>query len=37
MLSNTAEIDQTLHHIEYAKQSLRDEKVFFNEHIKVVV
>ena len=35
MLSNSAEIDQTLHLIEQAKQSLRDEKIHFDEHIKV--
>ncbi len=35
MLSNVAEIDQTLHFIEYAKQTLRDEKIRFDEHIKV--
>ena len=35
MLSNSAEIDQTLHLIEQAKQSLRDEKIHFNEHVKV--
>jgi phosphotransferase system enzyme I (PtsI) len=35
MLSNAAEIDQTLVHIEYAKQTLRDDKIDFNEHIKV--
>ncbi len=35
MLSNASEIDQTLHLIEYAKQSLRDEKVAFNEKILV--
>lgn len=35
MLSNVAEIDQTLHLIEYAKQTLRDEKIHFDEHIKV--
>ncbi|SOD17022.1 phosphoenolpyruvate--protein phosphotransferase [Nitrosomonas ureae] len=35
MLSNVAEIDQTLHYIEYAKQTLRDDKIQFDEHIKV--
>jgi phosphotransferase system enzyme I (PtsI) len=35
MLSNIAEIDQTLHYIEYAKQTLRDDKIQFDEHIKV--
>jgi phosphotransferase system enzyme I (PtsI) len=35
MISNVAEIDQTLHLIEYAKQTLRDEKIHFDEHIKV--
>jgi phosphotransferase system enzyme I (PtsI) len=35
MLSNVAEIDQTLHHIEYAKQSLRDDKIHFDEHVRV--
>ena len=35
MLSNVAEIDQTLHLIEYAKQTLRDDKLHFDEHIKV--
>ena len=35
MLSNVAEIDQTLHLIEYAKQTLREEKIFFDEYIKV--
>lgn len=35
MLSNIAEIDQTLTHIEYAKQALRDDKIDFDEHIKV--
>ena len=35
MLSNVAEIDQTLHLIEYAKKTLRDEKIHFDEHIKV--
>ena len=35
MLSNVAEIDQTLHHIECAKQSLRDDKIAFDEQIKV--
>ena len=35
MLSHVAEIDQTLHLIEYAKQTLRDEKIHFDEHIKV--
>ncbi len=35
MLSNVAEIDQTLHLIEYAKKTLRDEKINFDEHIKV--
>ena len=35
MLSSVSEIDQTLHLIEYAKQSLRDEKVAFNEQVLV--
>ncbi len=35
MLSNVAEIDQTLQYIEYAKQTLRDDKIQFNEHIKI--
>lgn len=35
MLSNVAEIDQTLHLIDYAKKTLRDEKIHFDEHIKV--
>ncbi len=35
MLSNVMEIDQTLYHIECAKQSLREEKIAFNEQIKV--
>ena len=35
MLSHVAEIDQTLHMIEYAKQTLRNEKIDFDEHIKV--
>ncbi len=35
MLSNVAEIDQTLHLIEYAKQTLRDDKINFDERIKV--
>ncbi len=35
MLSNVAEIDQTLHLIDYAKQTLRDDKIHFDEHIKV--
>ncbi len=35
MLSNVTEIDQTLHLIEYAKQTLRDDKIHFDEHIKV--
>jgi phosphotransferase system enzyme I (PtsI) len=36
MLSNIAEIDQTLHHIEYApSRALRDDKIDFDEHIKV--
>ena len=35
MLSNVSEIDQTLHLIEYAKQTLRDDKIHFDEHIKV--
>ncbi len=35
MLSHVAEIDQTLHLIEYAKQTLRDDKIHFDEHIKV--
>lgn len=35
MISNVTEIDQTLHLIEYAKQTLRDDKIHFDEHIKV--
>ncbi len=35
MLSNVAEIDQTLHLIANAKQSLRDEKIPFDENIQV--
>ncbi len=35
MLSNVAEINQTLHYIEYAKQTLRDDKIQFDEHIKI--
>jgi phosphotransferase system enzyme I (PtsI) len=35
MLSSISELKQTLHLIERAKQSLRDEKVLFNEHIQV--
>lgn len=35
MLSSMSEINQTLHLIEYAKQSLRDEKVAFNEKVPV--
>lgn len=35
MLSSVLEIDQTLHLIEHAKQSLRDEKVAFDERIPV--
>jgi phosphotransferase system enzyme I (PtsI) len=35
MLSSISELKQTLHLIERAKQSLRDEKVPFNEHIQV--
>lgn len=35
MLSNAAEIDQTVHHVDYAKQTLRDDKVQFDEHIKI--
>jgi len=35
MLSHTAEIDQTLSLIEHAKQTLRDDKLRFDEHIKV--
>lgn len=35
MLSNTVEIDQTLHFIDYAKQSLRDEKIAFDEDIRI--
>ncbi len=35
MLSNVAEIDQTLHLIDYAKKTLRDEKIHFDEHIKI--
>ncbi|MBX3615760.1 phosphoenolpyruvate--protein phosphotransferase [Nitrosomonas sp.] len=35
MLSNAAEIDQTVHHIDYAKQTLRDDKLQFDEHIKI--
>ncbi len=35
MLSNISEIIQTLDLIEYAKQSLRDEKTAFNENIEI--
>lgn len=35
MLSNVTEIDQTLHLIEYAKQTLRDDKIQFDEQIKI--
>ncbi|MGZ0019654.1 phosphoenolpyruvate--protein phosphotransferase [Nitrosomonas sp. wSCUT-2] len=35
MLSNVTEIDQTMHHINYAKQTLRDDKLPFDEHIKI--
>lgn len=35
MLSSVSEINQTLHLIEYAKQSLRDEKIAFNEQVPV--
>ncbi|UJP05573.1 MAG: phosphoenolpyruvate--protein phosphotransferase [Nitrosomonas sp.] len=35
MLSNVSEIDQTLNLIEYAKQTLRDDKIQFDEQIKV--
>ncbi|MDP1557933.1 MAG: phosphoenolpyruvate--protein phosphotransferase [Nitrosomonas sp.] len=35
MLSSVSEIDQTLRLIEYAKQSLRDEKAAFDEKIQV--
>lgn len=35
MLSSISEINQTLHLIEYAKQSLRDEKIAFNEQVPV--
>ncbi len=35
MLSSASEINQTLHLIENAKQSLRDEKVAFNEQVPV--
>ena len=35
MLSHAAEIDQTLHLIDYAKQTLRDDKLHFNEQINV--
>ncbi|MCE7914979.1 MAG: phosphoenolpyruvate--protein phosphotransferase [Nitrosomonas sp. PRO4] len=35
MLSHTAEIDQTLNLIEHAKQTLREDKLRFDEHIKV--
>ncbi len=35
MLSSVSEVNQTLHLIENAKQSLRDEKITFNEQIPV--
>lgn len=35
MLSNVAEVDQSLHLIDYAKKTLRDEKVDFDEQIQV--
>lgn len=35
MLSSVSEIDQTLHLIENAKQSLRDDKIAFNEKVPV--
>lgn len=35
MLSNVIEIEQTLQLIEYAKQTLRDDKIHFDEAIKV--
>lgn len=35
MLSSVSEINQTLHLIENAKQSLRDEKIAFNEQVPV--
>lgn len=35
MLSSVSEIDQTMRQIEYAKQSLRDEKVAFDEQVLV--
>lgn len=35
MLSNVSEIEQTLNHIEYAKQTLRDDNIRFDEHIKI--
>ncbi len=35
MLSNAAEVDQTLHLIEYAKQTLRNDQIDFDEHIQV--
>ena len=35
MLSNVIEIDQTLQSVEYAKQTLRDDKIQFDEHIKI--
>lgn len=35
MLSNVNEIEQTLNHIEYAKQTLRDDNIRFDEHIRI--
>ncbi len=35
MLSSVSEINQTLHLIEHAKQSLRDDKTAFNENVPV--
>lgn len=35
MLSNVIEVEQTLQLIEYAKQTLRDDKIHFDEAIKV--
>ncbi len=35
MLSSVSEINQTLHLIEHAKQSLRDDKIAFNENVPV--
>ena len=35
MLSNVSEIEQTLNHIDYAKQTLRDDNIRFDEQIKI--